>query len=268
MRYGALTLGGAINLVPLTGYDAAPFQVRLDGGSYGYIRSEISGGALEGPFDEFGSIGVRSRDGFREHSAENTEILFADFGYRFGEQVENRFYVTLDRTDRNLPGGLTKSEMEDEPSQANPLAIAEDWNKEWNYIRRADKLSIQTDEIQFDAGAFWFHRDLEHRRFFSPDFREGIEMFYSDNFGGILDFVSRHELFWLAESFQNRFEPTDRRRAQPKLRESHRTHRRDDRARRRHFVKRSILFSRSVVPCTAVIDRRWSAGDFRRASFH
>jgi iron complex outermembrane recepter protein len=30
-RYGALTLGGAINLVPLTGYDAAPFQVRLEG---------------------------------------------------------------------------------------------------------------------------------------------------------------------------------------------------------------------------------------------
>src|SRR2546421_910507 len=33
VKYGALTLGGAINLVPLTGYDAAPFQVRLEGGS-------------------------------------------------------------------------------------------------------------------------------------------------------------------------------------------------------------------------------------------
>ena len=85
--------------------------------------------------------------------------------------------------------------MEDSPSQANPLAIAEDWNKEWNYIRLADKLSIRTDEIQFDAGAFWFHRDLEHRGFFSPDFREGIEMFYSDNFGGNVNFVNRHELF-------------------------------------------------------------------------
>ena len=29
LKYGALTLGGAINLVPLTGYNAAPFQVRL-----------------------------------------------------------------------------------------------------------------------------------------------------------------------------------------------------------------------------------------------
>lgn len=195
LRYGALTLGGAINLVPLTGYDAAPFQVRLEGGSYGYFRGQMSGGAVEGLLDQFGSIGFRTRDGFREHSRENTEILFADLGYKLSEQAENRFYLTLDRTDRNLPGGLTKSEMEDAPSQANPLAIAEDWNKDWNYIRVADKLSIRTDEIQFDAGAFWFHRDLEHRGFFSADFRQGIEMFYSDNFGGSLNFVSRHELF-------------------------------------------------------------------------
>src|SRR5882724_6258759 len=114
LRYGALTLGGAINLVPLTGYDAAPFQVRLEGGSYGYFRGEISSGAVEGRLDQFGSIGFRERDGFREHSRENTEILFADLGYKFSDQVENRFYLTLDRTNRNLPGGLTKSEMEDD----------------------------------------------------------------------------------------------------------------------------------------------------------
>ena len=195
LRYGALTLGGAINLVPFTGYDAAPFQVRLEGGSYGYFRGEISSGAVQGRLDQFGSIGFRERDGFREHSREDTEIFFADLGYKFSEEVENRVYLTLDRINRNLPGGLTKSEMEDAPSEANPLAIAEDWNKEWAYVRVADKLSIRIDEIQFDAGAFWFHRDLENRGFFSPDFRQGIEMFYSDNFGGSLTFVSRHELF-------------------------------------------------------------------------
>jgi len=195
LKYGALTLGGAINLVPLTGYNAAPFQVRLEGGSYGFFRGDMSGGTVQGQFDEFGAIGFRAREGFREHSRENTEILFADLGYKFSDQVENRFYLTMDQTNRNLPGGLTKSEMENDPSQANPLAIAQDWNKEWSYVHLADKLSIRTDEIQFDAGAFWFHRDLENRGFFSPDFREGIEEFYSDNFGGNLNFVSRNELF-------------------------------------------------------------------------
>ena len=194
-KYGALTLGGAINLVPFTGYNAAPFQVRLEGGSYGFFRGDMSAGTVQGPFDEYGAIGFRAREGFREHSREDTEIFFADLGYKLNDQVENRFYLTMDQSNRNLPGGLTKSEMEDDPSQANPLAIAQDWNKEWSYVHLADKLSIRTDEIQFDAGAFWFHRDLENRGFFSPDFREGSEEFYSDNFGGNLNFVSRHELF-------------------------------------------------------------------------
>jgi iron complex outermembrane receptor protein len=195
LKYGALTLGGAINLVPFTGYDAAPFQVRLEGGSYGFFRGDMSGGAVQGKFDEFAAIGFRGREGFREHSREDTEILFDDLGYKFNDQVENRFYLTLDRTNRNLPGGLTKSEMEDDPSQANPLAIAQDWNKELSNVRLADKLSIRTDEIELDVGAYWFHHDIENRGFFSPDFREGIEQFYSDNFGGTLNFVSRHELF-------------------------------------------------------------------------
>jgi len=194
-RYGALTLGVAINLVPFTGYNAAPFQVRLEGGSYGFFRGDMTGGAVQGQFDEFGAIGFRAREGFREHSRENTEILFADLGYKFRDQVENRFYLTMDRTNRNLPGGLTKSEMENDPTQANPLAVAQDWNKEWTYIQMADKLTVRTDDVEFDAGVFWFHRDLENRGFFSPDFREGIEQFYSDNFGGNLNFVSRHELF-------------------------------------------------------------------------
>jgi iron complex outermembrane recepter protein len=41
-KYGALRLGGAINLVPITGYTAAPFQVRLEGGSYGSFYSGVS----------------------------------------------------------------------------------------------------------------------------------------------------------------------------------------------------------------------------------
>ncbi|HEX4696845.1 MAG TPA: TonB-dependent receptor [Candidatus Udaeobacter sp.] len=194
-KYGSLTLGGAINLVPFTGYNAAPFQVRLEGGRYGFFRGDMSGGAVQGQFDEYGAVGFRAREGFREHSRENTEILFADLGYRFNDQVENRFYFTLDRTNRNLPGGLTKSEMETDSTRANPLATAEDWNKEWTYTRMADKLTVRTEDVEFDAGVFWFHRDLENRGFFSPDFRAGIEKFYSDNFGGSLNFVSRHEFF-------------------------------------------------------------------------
>ena len=64
-KYGALTIGGAINLVPLTGYDADPFQIRLEGGSYGFMRGQISSGGVDGNFDYYVSLSGRYRDGYR-----------------------------------------------------------------------------------------------------------------------------------------------------------------------------------------------------------
>src|ERR1051326_2150835 len=206
-KYGGLTLGGAINLVPFTGYNSAPFQSQIVGGSFGYFRANLSGGAVEGPVDAFGSITGRLRDGFREHSQEDAETFFADVGYKLSDQMENRFYLTLGRVDRDLPGGLTKSEMEHAPEQADPLAVVQDWNKQWEHIRLADKLSIRTEDIQFDAGVFWFYLDQTERNFFSPDFRAGIEEVYSNNFGGNLNFVGRYDVFGRKNVFTAGFSP-------------------------------------------------------------
>ena len=158
--------------------------------------------------------------------------------------------------------------MENDPSQANPLAIAQDWNKEWSYVHLADKLSIRTDEIQFDAGAFWFHRDLENRGFFSPDFREGIEQFYSDNFGGNLNFVSRHELFGhrniltIGMSPQYEDEPT----------QNYENILGHPGATTARGIGSSInvpaYLEDQLYLTPRVIDPRRSAGDFRGASFH
>ena len=195
LRYGSITLGGAINLVTVTGYDADPFYFRLEGGSFGYFRGQLTSGGFQGPFDYVASVMGRVRDGFRDHSQENTERFFGDVGYKFNENLENRFYLTLDRTDRQLPGGLTKQQLNDDPQQANQDAIEQDFNKDWTFMRLADKISYRKDGYQFDAGLFWFHRDVEERGFFSPDFAEGITQFYSDNYGLSLNSVTRGELF-------------------------------------------------------------------------
>jgi iron complex outermembrane receptor protein len=194
-KYGSITLGGAINLVTMTGYDIDPFQVRLEGGGFGYFRGQVTFGGVAGQFDYIGSVMGRYRDGFREHSTENTERIFGDLGYKFSDHLENRFYVTFDHVDRQLPGGLTKQELNDDPQQANADALAEDFNKKWEFVRLADKISYRNNGYEFDAGAFWFHRNIEERGFFQADFREGITAFYSDNFGVSLNFVTHDELF-------------------------------------------------------------------------
>ena len=193
--YGSLTLGGAINLVTVTGYEADPFYFRLEGGSFGYFRGQLTSGGFQGPFDYVASVMGRYRDGFREHSEENTETFFGDVGYKFNENLENRFYLTLDRTDRQLPGGLTKQQLNDDPQQANEDAIEQDFNKKWTFMRLADKISYRKDGYEFHAGLFWFHRNMDEQGFFSPDFAEGITKFYSDNYGLSLNSITRGELF-------------------------------------------------------------------------
>jgi len=195
LRYGSITLGGAINLATVTGYDADPFYFRLEGGSFGYFRGQLTSGGFQGPFDYVASVMGRVRDGFRDHSQENTERFFGDVGYKFNENLENRFYLTLDRTDRQLPGGLTKQQLNDDPQQAQQDAIEQNFNKDWTFMRLADKISYRKDGYQFDAGLFWFHRNMDEQGFFSPDFAEGITKFYSDNYGLSLNSVTRGELF-------------------------------------------------------------------------
>ncbi len=115
------------------------------------MQSQISSGGVQGPVDYYVSVTGRSRDGYREHSAENTELLTANFGYKYATKGENRFYVTVDRKERLHPSGLTKEEMYANPRQtdpdapspgATPYAISQDYNKNWYYLRLADKVSV------------------------------------------------------------------------------------------------------------------------------
>ena len=206
-RYGSTTLGGAINLVTMTGREADPVRVRLEGGSFGYFRSQLSSGGSDGPLDYIASLMDRSRDGYRDHSAENTERFFGDIGYRFSETTENRLYITLDRTERALPGGLTKQGMNDDPRRADPDAIDQDFNKKWDLIRLADKMTFKDPTTEIDAGLFWFHRNLEERGFFKPDFRQGITAFYSDNYGLTLNLVTHSDLWGRRNIFTAGFSP-------------------------------------------------------------
>ena len=44
LRFGGNTLGGAINLVTKTGYDAGLFELRSEAGSFGYLKNYLATG--------------------------------------------------------------------------------------------------------------------------------------------------------------------------------------------------------------------------------
>ena len=215
LQYGALGLGGAVNFVPFTGYDAPLASVRLEGGSFGFFRSQISSGGVEGPFDYYISFSDRSRDGYREHSGESTQFLFSDFGYKISDLLENRFYVIADQTHRQLPGALTLQQMQQNPQQADPTAISENFRKDWTYLRLADKLSYESGGESADLGVYYWHRNAYEPGLYiqdsvnpTNDFNQGIGAFYADDFGGLFNSVTTSEILGQDNIFTIGLNPT------------------------------------------------------------
>src|SRR5262249_50053605 len=132
-------------------------EIRLEGGSFGFFRGQANSGGVFGPFDYFASVTGRRRDGFREHSSENTQDIYSNFGYRLTDNLENRFYLTLARTDRLTPGAITKQQMEQDPTETGTDAIEQNTGKKWSFVRLADKFTYKNDAIRADAGGYWWY---------------------------------------------------------------------------------------------------------------
>ncbi|WP_244636365.1 TonB-dependent receptor family protein [Pseudomonas coleopterorum] len=123
---GALALGGAINYVTHTGYDAAKLQLRYEVGTHGYSKRQISSGQVLGDADYYFSVTDSSYDGFQDQSAGGSRGAAGNFGYRFSPQLETRFFFRYRETDNDTPGKLTRAQIAHDPRAANALNLARD----------------------------------------------------------------------------------------------------------------------------------------------
>ena len=171
LQYGATTLGGAINFVSFSGYDAAPAQVRFEYGSYNSIHAQVSSGMVIGPADYYASLSHSSTDGYRDHSEQDSQRIFANIGYRVNENLETRFFVTYVQTDSELPGELTKDQMEKNPQQParNPLPflkfldhVDSNWKRDYELFRIANRTTYTDGEQSLTLSTFWAWKNLDH----------------------------------------------------------------------------------------------------------
>ncbi len=162
LEFGAANLGGAINYVSRTGRTSSPFQARYEGGSYQYHRGQLSSGRVIGDSDYYGSLSEFYQDGFREHSRQNTQRFFGNFGHRFSGNTENRTYLTYVRTDSELPGSLTKAQMNRDPRQANAANISGDQKRDFNLFRLANKTTFAGNGQRFDLSGYYSWKHLDH----------------------------------------------------------------------------------------------------------
>jgi len=163
LQYGSTTLGGAINFVTPTGYDAERFRARGEAGSFGYNRLMLSAGGVHGSLDYFASISRYSQDGFRDWSEQENWRMFSNVGYRITPDLETRFYLTYAKSDSQLPGNLTKAQLKDDPRQANAFSRATRQMRNLDLIRVANRTVLKLgDKQQLEFSGFYSHKDLWH----------------------------------------------------------------------------------------------------------
>jgi iron complex outermembrane receptor protein len=198
LEYGATTLGGAVNFVSQTGYDAPALTARFEYGSFESYRGQLATGGVAGDLDYYLSLSHSSTDGFREHSQQNSQRAFANIGYKLSPLLETRFYLTYVQTDSELPGNLTKLQLETDPGQAQrvpeflrtfqPVArfdnVTSNWKRDFELFRLANRTTWEDGDHRVTFHAFWSYKDLDHPILFvidqlSNDFGVGLRYDYS-----------------------------------------------------------------------------------------
>ncbi|MES2440449.1 MAG: TonB-dependent receptor [Verrucomicrobiota bacterium] len=165
LTLGSSTLGGAIDYISATGLTDPGGSLRLEAGSFDYLRARLAAGFQEGAGDAYFSLSEQYQEGFRDHSEQNNQRLFSNFGWQISDSAETRLFITAVRTRSELPGSLTKAELEDDPSQADESlfgAVAYDNRRDFELYRIADKTTVRNGNNTFEFVAAYTYKDLDH----------------------------------------------------------------------------------------------------------
>ncbi len=162
LQYGSSTLGGAVNFVTPTGYDAPAWQARASFGSFQHAHLQASGAGVVGPLDYYVSASHYFQEGFRDHAQQDNNRLFGNVGYRINPNLETRFYFSAVDSDSELPGSITQAQTKSDPSAANPGNITGNQKRDIKLYRLANKTSWVEGDTRIDASVFAARKNLFH----------------------------------------------------------------------------------------------------------
>ena len=182
MRYGANSLGGAVNLVTPTGYDASRFEGRVDGGSFGYVRGQASAAGSLGNLDGFFTVSGQRFDGYRVHSDGHQEHASANLGYRFSANIETRFYLNLNSIRDRMPGELDEATALGAPKTANVDFVWKDQQRNIDSGRLANKTTVRFGTSTLEFSVFGVYRHVDHPNYLYLDYSVS-------DYGGYLRFT-------------------------------------------------------------------------------
>ena len=118
-QYNALTLGGAINMVTHTGYTSPGTSIRLEGGSFGYKKEQLSTGGVSGNSDYYLAVLHNERHGYQDDSPNHGNDVVGNFGHIFDDHWDTRLTFRWRDEDNTNASTLTKQQIKHDPTANN-----------------------------------------------------------------------------------------------------------------------------------------------------
>jgi len=165
LRFGGFTLGGAINLVTKTGYDAGLVELRSEAGSFGFLKNHAATGQVYGPLDVYLGLTDVELHGYRDNSGQHRERVYSSWGWRVPGGTSVRLDLNYVKSREQLPGALTQQELDRDPRRADPanLALRLRAARDYDYGRGAVSIRTPLTETQALEWATQLnYQDLHH----------------------------------------------------------------------------------------------------------
>lgn len=153
---GSNQLGGALNYVLRNGRNSPGGSLQADYGSFDSIRANVQYGDSDGKWDYYGSYSHSQSNGYRDLQEWDKDYFLANAAYQWSDTADTRFYFNALNSTAQIPGNLTNSQFQSDPTQRQ-LGFDDSSQVKSSLYRVAQKTSwlVGEDEYMFYA---YFHR--------------------------------------------------------------------------------------------------------------
>lgn len=174
LKYGASTLGGAVNFTSPTAHNSPAMRLYFNGGTYGQFQGRGTfSKVFNDQFDGLITIEGKHWEGFRQHNKQDRFGLYANGGWQISDSLSNRTYVSYIKNDQQLPGSLTRAQYKDDPDQASPKAVSGNYQVDVETWRVANKTIWNIDDNRSLEVGFSYEEQGQHHPIvdkIKPDF--------------------------------------------------------------------------------------------------
>ncbi len=163
LRYGAASLGGAVNVVSPTAR-TVDYRglLQAEGGSFSTARLHGAYAWAGETADAYiAATGVTS-DGYRAQSKQDKVRMSGNVGLKIGDGGETRFYLWANEINQEVPGALSLTNALQNSKAVQPINEINDYARDIRSLRIANRTILPAAEGLLEFGVYGTLKSLYH----------------------------------------------------------------------------------------------------------